>query len=69
MKPVCGKKALAACNRRRLMKTRVLGIAVAAWLAAGAPELVLTGSVLARVGLPAPLLTPEQAALFTLTAV
>lgn len=40
-----------------------------AWLAAGAPELVLTGAVLARVGLPAPLLTPEQAALFTLTAV
>ncbi|MBX0301289.1 alpha-galactosidase [Cryobacterium sp. 1639] len=40
-----------------------------AWLAEGAPELVLTGAVLARVGLPAPLLTPEQAALFTLTAV
>ena len=40
-----------------------------AWLAAGAPALVLTGAVLADVGLPAPLLTPEQAALFTLDAV
>ncbi|TFC50287.1 MULTISPECIES: alpha-galactosidase [unclassified Cryobacterium] len=40
-----------------------------AWLAADAGELVLTGAVLAEVGLPAPLLTPEQAALFTLDAV
>ena len=40
-----------------------------AWLAPGAAELVLTGAVLSRVGLPAPLLTPEQAALFTLDPV
>ncbi|MGO4784523.1 alpha-galactosidase [Cryobacterium sp. W22_MBD10_FK3] len=40
-----------------------------AWLAADADELVLTGAMLAEVGLPAPLLTPEQAALFTLDAV
>jgi alpha-galactosidase len=40
-----------------------------AWLADGAAELVLPGGVLADVGLPAPLLTPEQAALFTLDAV
>jgi alpha-galactosidase len=40
-----------------------------AWLAADAAELVLPGAVLADVGLPAPLLTPEQAALFTLDAV
>ncbi|TFB97037.1 alpha-galactosidase [Cryobacterium adonitolivorans] len=40
-----------------------------AWLAVDAGELVLTGAVLAEVGLPAPLLTPEQAALFSLDAV
>ncbi|TFD95489.1 alpha-galactosidase [Cryobacterium lactosi] len=39
------------------------------WLAADSPELVLTGAALGQVGLPAPLLTPEQAALFTLDAV
>ncbi|AEV87605.1 alpha-galactosidase [Actinoplanes sp. SE50] len=37
------------------------------WLAEGA--VTLTGRVLAEAGLPAPLLVPEQAALFTLTAV
>ncbi|TDW29273.1 alpha-galactosidase [Cryobacterium psychrophilum] len=40
-----------------------------AWLSAEAGELVLTGAVLARVGLPAPLITPEQAVLFTVDAV
>jgi alpha-galactosidase len=40
-----------------------------AWLADGAADLVLSGAVLADVGLPAPLLTPEQAALFTVDAV
>jgi alpha-galactosidase len=40
-----------------------------AWLAADAAELVLSGAVLADVGLPAPLLTPEEAALFAVDAV
>jgi len=40
-----------------------------AWLAAEAGELVLSGAVLALVGLPAPLITPEQAVLFALEAV
>jgi alpha-galactosidase len=48
---------------------RTLQTVPPAWLAEGAAELVLPGSVLADVGLPAPLLTPEQAALFTLDAV
>ena len=38
-----------------------------AWLAAG--SVVLTGRVLGEIGLPPPLLTPEQAAVYTLEAV
>jgi alpha-galactosidase len=37
-----------------------------AWLRAG--EVTLPGRVLAEVGLPAPLLAPAQAALFTVEA-
>ncbi|KGJ74669.1 alpha-galactosidase [Cryobacterium roopkundense] len=40
-----------------------------AWLDSAARELILTGAVLGRVGLPAPLITPEQAAVFILEAV
>jgi alpha-galactosidase len=43
---------------------RVLQDAAPAWLSAG--EVTLPGRLLTEVGLPAPLLTPEQAALFTL---
>jgi len=39
-----------------------------AWLAEGAEEVVLSGAVLLLVGVPVPLLAPENAALFELTA-
>jgi alpha-galactosidase len=42
---------------------RTLQDAPPPWLAAG--EVTLTGRILGEVGLPAPLLTPEQAAVFT----
>jgi alpha-galactosidase len=45
---------------------RVVQDAAPGWLTAG--EVTLPGRVLAEVGLPAPLLTPEQAALFTVEA-
>ena len=46
---------------------RVIQDAPPAWLAAG--EATLSGALLGLVGLPAPLLAPEQAALFTVEAV
>ncbi|TFB53406.1 alpha-galactosidase [Cryobacterium tagatosivorans] len=46
---------------------RVVQDAPPAWLAAG--EATLSGAVLGLVGLPGPLLAPEQAALFTVDAV
>jgi alpha-galactosidase len=45
---------------------RVVQDAPPPWLAAG--TITLSGRVLAEAGLPAPLLVPEQAALFTVTA-
>ena len=40
-----------------------------AWLGSGSAPIVLGGAVLGEVGLPAPLLVPEEAALFFLTRV
>jgi alpha-galactosidase len=45
---------------------RTVQDAAPAWLRAG--QVTLPGRVLAEVGLPVPLLTPEQAALFTVEA-
>ncbi|MCY1139383.1 hypothetical protein OWR29_15395 [Actinoplanes sp. Pm04-4] len=45
---------------------RTLQDAPPPWLAAG--EVTLPGRVLMEVGLPVPLLTPEQAQLFTVDA-
>jgi alpha-galactosidase len=49
------------------MPPRVIQDAPPTWLAEG--EVFLSGAVLERVGLPAPLLAPEQAAVYLLEAV